>query len=710
MTYVLLPPGRQARTPWRRVDSGAMRQWTVQPGGEGVLAISVQKYDGPLDEQPRVVRPAQAPVILPDGKLSGVVQLRDYQVECVQAVARAWAEGMQAPLVVLPTGAGKTIIASYMMDYYFHNHGQRALFLAHRKELVRQTAEKALLVTSGRSVMLPSVGIMLGSKNDLRRDITIASVQTLGSTQGSRLSLYMLSANGGAPDVLILDEAHHAVSPQWRRVIGSIRDANPRVKIVGMTATPGRADGTALDTVFDGVVFERNLIDMIRDGYLVPPKGYRVPLRVDLDSVKTDGGDYQQKSLGKIMNTPPVNQAVIEAWRAYGHNRKTVVFAVDVAHAVALKEEFNDAGYAAEHVADKMGARERDAVFKRFRAGETQILVNVEIATEGFDDSSIEAILMARPTQSQALYIQCMGRGLRPHPGKTECIVIDCVGNSERHSPVQLATLAGFGVAAPAAGGGNGGDGEDDETVMDEPAPNAELQVGLTVEFDITNEQHRSRYKWRETSMGWVMAIPRVGYYLVAWESTAHARCTIRFYDQREGRRNQPPVQVLKDPVPFEMAYGLVESEMDRLFAARSRRNMRRTTEGGVFEVDDPGDRHTGPFPDVNFVDLEEGTDESLDVPETLLLSGAGWRTKPATDRQRELLLKLGAKEKGLPDKAGEASDMITILRVEREMRMRVPPTPKQLGYLIRHGLPPASTKGEAARAIWQHRKATVGP
>jgi superfamily II DNA or RNA helicase len=676
----------------------------VQPGGEGVLHISVEKSLLPpppaIPLPPRNVRSAS---LLPDGKLDGVVQLRDYQIECVQAVAGSWQGGTASPLVVLPTGAGKTIIASYLMDWHFQRHGHRALFLAHRKELIRQTAEKVKLVTSGRQ-MLPSIGIMLASQNDTRCPLTIASVQTLGSKSGSRLGVYL--DHGGAPDIVICDEAHHAVSPQWRRIIDAVRAANPAVKIVGMTATPGRADGTALDSVFDQIVFERNLIDMIRGGYLVPPKGYRVPLNIDLDGVKTDGGDYQRKSLSKTINTPRVNRAVVEAWRAYGHNRKTLVFAVDVAHAIALKDEFNDAGYAAEHVSDKMGSRERDATFKRFREGQTQILVNVEIATEGYDDTSIEAILMARPTQSQALYIQCVGRGLRLHPGKTECIIIDCVGNSERHSPVQLATLAGFGAVASAAGGGDGqGSAADDEPDADELGE-AQVEIGIAVEFDLTNERFRSKYKWRETSLGWVMAIPKVGYYLVAWESSAHTRCTIRFYDQREGRRDHPPVQVVSDPVPFELAYGLVESEMDRLFAARSRRNMRRTSEGGFFEVDEPGEKHTGPFPDVSFVDLDDGTEEGLDVPEQLLLSGAGWRSRPATARQRELLLKLGTKEKALPEKAGEASDLITILRVEREMRMRVPPTIKQLAYLQVNRLPVASTKGEAARLIWKHRKA----
>jgi superfamily II DNA or RNA helicase len=699
MPFVLLPPGsNHVRTPWHADNA---QQWTTQPGGEGTLHISVRSVEQNHVDDPvranvfKMVKPA---VLLPDGKTQGVVQLRDYQLGCVQAVIESWHEGVLAPLVVLPTGAGKTIVAAYLMDWFYQTRGNRSLFLAHRKELVRQTAEKIFLVTSGR-VHTPSVGVMLASQNDMRRDLTVASVQTLGSQQGSRLAGYMNDPS--PPDIVICDEAHHAVSPQWMRIIERIRQANPQVKILGMTATPGRADGTALDTVFDRIVYERNLIHMIQAGHLVPPKGYRVPLRIDLDGVRSEGGDYQRKSLSKAMNAPHINRAIVEAWRAYGHNRKTLVFAVDVAHATTIRDEFNDAGYVAEHVSDKMSARERDATFKRFREGQTQILVNVEIATEGYDDTSIEAILMARPTQSQALYIQCVGRGLRLHPGKTECIIIDCVGNSERHSPVQLATLAGFGaVAATPSSEGNGDDTGEDE---DEETASAQLDVGLTVEFDLTAERSRSRYNWRETSSGWVMAIPRVGYYLVAWESSGHTRCTIRFYDQREGRRDQPPIQILKDPVPFELAYGLVESEMDRLFAARSRRNSWRADEGDT-SSDNAEDRR-GPFPDITFVELDDGTEESLQVPEQFILREAGWRSRPITDKQREMLLKLGAKERAMPEFAGEASDMITILRVEREIRMRVPPTAKQLAYLRVNGLRAAATKGEAASMIWKHRK-----
>lgn len=638
----------------------------------------------------------------------GLVTLRDYQTECVQAVSDAWERSVSAPLVVLPTGAGKTIIAASIMDAAYGIHGRRSVFVAHRKELLQQTVEKIEMVTR---VFTPRIGTVQGARNDLDRDITVASIQTLGNSRSQRRLQEFIDA--GPYHQLIVDEAHHAVSPLYTRVINAMREAYPDLRLLGMTATPGRADGTALDTVFDEVVFERNLLDMIRLGYLVPPKGFLVDLGLNLDKVKTSGGDYVKKQLSKLMNQYQVTRAVIEAWCRYSHNRKTIVFAVDVSHAKDLADEFNAAGYTAEHVDGKMSARTRAAVMKRFRSGETKILTNCEIATEGFDEPSIECVLFARPTQSQALYIQALGRGLRLYPGKTECLVIDCVGNSEKHRPVQLASLAGFDPERRGGGSGGGaGDGSDLPDLPDHPRV-----IGTTLrgqEVDLIAQRNTTKYPWVETGLGWVIQIPRIGYYLIAWTTKAKTKCTIRFYDQRPGRRQTPPKEVVAQPIEFTLAYGLVEAEVDRILNARSNRDIVRGPGGAVYESPPSRDnefrtRDKEDLPEINFVDLDEGVDDQLEISDTLMLRNSSWRTCNATAKQHEFLRKLGVKEKSLPQKAGEASDLITILRIEKDAKMRLPATPKQLAYLRYNELPIGEnmTKGAAAQIIWKHRKAS---
>jgi superfamily II DNA or RNA helicase len=703
MAYVLMP--KRVAMPWMHSDHNPYYglDWTPQPGRDGILHTRVTGPAGIVPLEHKAPPEAAIPDI-PSSLIWGTstIRLRDYQEEAVQSVFKAWKRGVKAPLVVMPTGVGKTIVAAKLMELGSLLMNRRSLFVAHRKELIDQTAEKILLVTNS----MATVGTVQASRNELNATMTVGSIQTLGHKSLKRIGQFL--DHGEAPGILIVDEAHHAVSAQWLRVINAFKEANPDLYVVGLTATPGRADGTALDTVFSEVVFERNLFDMVQAGWLVPPKGFKVTLAVDLDRVATKQGDYVRSQLSKLMNTPHVNGAVVRAWQEYGHNRKTLAFAVDVAHATALAAEFSDAGYAAEFVDGTMKERERAGRLKRFREGETKVLVNVEIATEGYDDPSIEAILFARPTQSQSLHIQGIGRGLRPFPGKTECLIIDCVGNTEKHQLVQLASLAGFDPNERVGKARRSGDEEGFSHDEDEEPE----VIGANIhgeEVELAKRPRQAKYQWRETSLGWVLQIPRIGYFLVAWSTLKRAKCAVRFYDQRPGRKNDPPREVVGQPIDFEMAYGLVESELDRIFLARGARSVARNQRGGMYEHGD--DKEFSKKDDqadglaMSFVDLDEGLEEDLYIQEELMLKDAAWRSRPMTSSQKDLLLKLGAKEKSLPAECGEASDLITILQIERDAKMRLPPTVKQIGYLKVHGLPMAKTKGEAARYIWQHRK-----
>lgn len=665
------------------------RQWTAQEGrGPDLHVEVVGKSDAELPDTGS--KPAAADSMYSSGK--GIARgapfsLRDYQEEAVKKVFGSWEAGHQAPLIVAPTGSGKTIIAAEIMAQLHDSGEYRSLFLAHRKELLDQTIEKMRLVSAELGV-----GLVKGKSNELGRNVTVASIQTVGHHRGSRLHELL---EHGPYDLVFCDEAHHAVSQQWISVLNALREQNPQILIAGMTATPGRADGLALDQVFDTVAFERHLTDMIRDGWLVPPKGFRVDLDIDFDKVDRDNknGDFVQSQLSKVMNTPRVNQAVVHSWMQYGFDRKTLVYAVDVEHADALCKEFNDAGYSAEMLHGKTKMRDRTGMLRRFREGTTKLLINVNVLSEGYDEPSAEAVLFARPTQSQSLYLQCLGRGLRLYPLKTECLVLDCVGNSSRHNLIQLSSLAGFDLDEP-----------EDSSTKDEKERNTQDEDDLLVntvgirghDVDLSQTMAHTRYKWRETEFGFVLQIPKIGYYLVAWHDKAKTKSTIEFYDQRPGKRDTPPRTVLQQPVAFEIAFGLVNGEMDRLFKAR-----------GMRKRDIPTEELPASDIETTFIDLEEGVDEDTHVPEAMVLKDAQWRTRPITDKQRHVLTKLGVKESSMPETVGEASDLISILHVRRDAKMRLPATQKQLAYLRLNHLPIIEnmTKRQAAKLIWKHRK-----
>jgi len=688
MPYIPMPDG--ATVPFMTAQDRDPSTWTIQPGTHDRLhSLVVGSAPGvvlPFAEQAAAAQLVDVPMASSGGGTT--VKLRDYQLESIDAVHGAWRRGAKAPLLVLPTASGKTIISAEIMARMFVGSGGKSIFIAHREELLTQTMDKVRLVSP-----TTRVGLVQQKTNELGREITVASIATIGHKSGTKLKALL---DHGPYRLVVIDEAHHAVGAQYMKVIAALREANPDMLLMGMTATPGRADGIALDRVFDVVAYEKNTFEMIRDGWLVPPHGFRVDIDIDLDKVDTGDGDYVVTQLSKLMNTPYVNRAVVEAWRGYGHNRKCIVFACDVAHAHALAQEFNDAGYPAEALDGTTKKKDRHDILSRFRDGSIKLLVNCQVLTEGYDDPSAEGIVFARPTQSQGLYIQSLGRGLRLYPGKTECIVIDCVGNSAKHRPVQLASLAGFDPERKYHGLKGFGEEQD----IDEPEEQNEVtgaKVGTATEVVFAARKPKSQYQWRETTLGWILQIPRIGYYLVAWSDKANHMATIRFFDQRAGRKHEPPREIVRQPIEFDMAYGLVESEMDRIFRARA---MRR---------DDKAPEDTDQ-PVASFVDLDEGTDEAVALPEEeLMLKDAGWRNRATSPKQRDMLLSLGVKEKTLPGTSGEASDLITIMRVERDMKMRVPATLKQINYLRYHKLPVGEnlTKGMAAKAIWTHRKAT---
>jgi superfamily II DNA or RNA helicase len=362
--------------------------------------------------------------------------LRPYQSHCLDAVRDAYRRGIRRQLVCLPTGTGKTVVFSQLPRFFKMKH--RMLVLAHREELLEQARDK---MTRANPEL--RVDVEQGARR-ARADanVVIASVPTLGRERSSRL----LSLPRDEFFLFVVDEAHHAINATYRRILEHFGVFEPNTKrlLVGFTATPKRGDGQGLDRVFQEIVFSRDLPEMVKAGFLAPLAGWRVETDVDLSSVKTRMGDYVVSQLSEAVNVDRRNAVVVKAHAELLEDRPTICFCADVAHAESLGKAFRAANVPAAAVSGAMDRAERAAILARFRAGELRVLTNCMLLTEGYDEPSVAGIILARPTKSELLYAQMIGRGTRLHRGKENVTVVDIVDASREHKLVALPTLFGL--------------------------------------------------------------------------------------------------------------------------------------------------------------------------------------------------------------------------------------------------------------------------
>ena len=354
--------------------------------------------------------------------------LRPYQHEALAAIDRAGGRGIRRALLVLPTGCGKTIIFAE----HIRRRGGRALVLVHRDELARQADAKIRLVTANASI-----GIVKAERNELHCPVTIASVQTV--SRPARL------AQLGGFDLIVIDEAHHAVAESYRTILEALRAFETDGPLVlGVTATADRADGRGLADIFEAIVFEVGMLEMIEQGYLANLRALQIRLAADFDQLHTRAGDFIESEAEELLFAAHAPEHAVTAYQEHAPGRKALVFTsgVDLAHAMAAA--FSDAGIAAAAVDGTMPLHERRDVLARFERGDIRVVCNCAVLTEGYDEPDIDCILIARPTKSRPLYQQMVGRGTRPWPGKDHCQILDCVGATTRHDLVTTASL--FGV------------------------------------------------------------------------------------------------------------------------------------------------------------------------------------------------------------------------------------------------------------------------
>lgn len=350
-----------------------------------------------------------------DVVVCGGHSLRPYQEEGVAKVISRLEED-RSTLLVLPTGGGKTRVATELVQ---RRGKDRVLFLAHRDELLQQ-ARQRLTNDTGELVGLDQADFYGGEER-----LMVGSVQTVSMQR--RLERW----DPKRFDLIIVDEAHHATSPTYRRVL----DYFIAAKVVGLTATPDRADEKAMGQVFDSVAFVYEIEDAIRDGFLCDVACTRIQIAgLDLSAVKTTAGDLNQGQLDQIMAVESVMQGIADATIREAGERKTVLFTTSVENAHRLAEIMcRHRKGCARAIDGGTNIDERRAILRGHQAGDFQFLTNVGICTEGYDDPSIACIAMARPTKSRAFYAQCVGRGLRIASGKRDCLILDFYGNSGRH-------------------------------------------------------------------------------------------------------------------------------------------------------------------------------------------------------------------------------------------------------------------------------------
>lgn len=342
--------------------------------------------------------------------------LRDYQQKGVEAIRTSYLNGKRAPLYVLATGGGKTVVFCYISDTTA-KRAKRVLILVHRIELLRQTSGK-----------LYENGVEHGIINskftpNFNAVIQIASVQTLASRikKGKARTDY---------DLVIIDEAHHAAASTWLTILKALP---PKCKMLGVTATPVRSDGTGLNDIFDDLILGPSIRFLIERGFLVQPVVYAPSERLDLSAVKMKDGDYDPDDLERIVDNSVITGNAVDYYRRLCNHKPAIVFCCSIKHAEHVAEEFRKAGIKAQSIDGSMEDAQRRGLINGLANGLIEVLTSCDIISEGTDIPAVTCAILLRPTQSLGLYLQQVGRALRPAPGKDKAIILDHVGNVLTH-------------------------------------------------------------------------------------------------------------------------------------------------------------------------------------------------------------------------------------------------------------------------------------
>lgn len=348
--------------------------------------------------------------------------LRPYQEEARAKVQQEWKEGRKRTLLVLPTGCGKTIVFSKIIEDRV-KMGERVLVLAHRSELLEQASDKLMTATGLGTALEKAGNTSIGSWFR----VVVGSVQTM--QREKRLSKFPSNHF----DTIVIDEAHHAISDGYQRVLEHFKDAN----VLGVTATPDRGDMRNLGSYFDSLAYEYPLVDAIKSGYLSKITAITIPLELDLSTVSQQAGDFKASEIGTALD--PYLEQIADEMVKQCKNRKTVVFLPLVKTSQKFRDILNEKGFRAAEVNGE--SKDRAEILEDFDKDKYNVLCNSMLLTEGWDCPTVDCVVVLRPTKVRALYSQMVGRGTRLAPGKENLLLLDFLWHTERHELCRPAHL-----------------------------------------------------------------------------------------------------------------------------------------------------------------------------------------------------------------------------------------------------------------------------
>ena len=526
--------------------------------------------------------------------LGSSLPLRPYQSQALDAITAAYARGVDRQLVVLPTGAGKTVCFAHLVS----RREGRALILAHREELIQQAAQKLTMISGSLDI-----GIVKAKQNDCDAGVVVASVPTL-ATAGRAERL-------GEFSTVIVDEAHHAVASTYLDVLerlGCMGTSGPLT--AGFTATAGRSDKIGLGAVWQEITYQRGIVQMIAEGYLCDVRAVQIGTDFDLGNVRTAKGDFTDSSIEQELERSHALDAAVKAYRDYADDRLAVAFTPTIATAHALAAAFTAKGIPSEAVDGTMPTEQRRAILGRLHRGETRVVPNAQILTEGWDEPAVSCALMLRPTKSAPFFTQMVGRILRPFVGKEDAILLDVAGAADNG----LATIADLAGLPP----GSVKKGKSLLDAAEEAAAVEQQKVAVaarrTRHIDLLR---RSELRWIEVDGAWVLpAGADQVMILVASDYEGGGEA----WDVWRSEKGRSLIRESGKPLALDWARGVGEE------VARA--------QGGV-----------------------------------LSRSDAAWRNRPASEAQRSALERMGYADKLAGINRGGASDLMTAHYAAKNIR-----------------------------------------